>query len=182
MLPSSEGREQSRTVDQSRRGDRERDRRALNRQSKGERERRRAFVDLFDRKWGSRASFFFLHSSASKQREKRNSERILLVSSLLVFSLSARSELSRKAGTFPQRVVRAKERVGTTEVPEKKAEETNKNYMAGEGGREEAYVLRFVDAALAARVRATLAEEPDADPADVHMELDFDGTFFFLSV
>lgn len=46
--------------------------------------------------------------------------------------------------------------------------------MAGEG-REEAYVLRFVDASLAARVRATLAEEPDADPADALMELDFDG-------
>ena len=42
-------------------------------------------------------------------------------------------------------------------------------------GREEAYVLRFVDAALAARVRSTLAEEPEADPADAHMELDFDG-------
>lgn len=53
-----------------------------------------------------------------------------------------------------------------------------------EAGREEAYVLRFVDAALAARVRATLAEDPDADPADAHMELDFDGEevvfFFFL--
>lgn len=52
--------------------------------------------------------------------------------------------------------------------------------MAGEGGREEAYVLRFVDASLAARVRATLAEEPDADPADAHMELDFDGAFCFV--
>ena len=54
-----------------------------------------------------------------------------------------------------------------------------------EAGREEAYVLRFVDAALAARVRATLSEEPDADPADAHMELDFDGEgksfFFFVS-
>lgn len=54
--------------------------------------------------------------------------------------------------------------------------------MSGEGaGREEAYVLRFVDASLAARVRAILAEEPDADPADALMELDFDGErVFFL--
>ena len=48
-----------------------------------------------------------------------------------------------------------------------------------EAGREEAYVLRFADAALAARVRAILAEEPDADPADAQMELDFDGEIFF---
>lgn len=49
-----------------------------------------------------------------------------------------------------------------------------------EAGREEAYVLRFVDAALAARVRATLSEEPDADPADANMELDFDGERSFF--
>ena len=48
-----------------------------------------------------------------------------------------------------------------------------------DAGREEAYVLRFVDAALAARVRATLAEEEGADPADAHMELDFDGESVF---
>lgn len=45
--------------------------------------------------------------------------------------------------------------------------------MAGE--REEAYVLRFEDAALADRVRAVLRGEAGARPGDAAMELDFDG-------
>lgn len=40
---------------------------------------------------------------------------------------------------------------------------------------EEAYVLRFEDPALAARVRAVLAGGDDANPADAALELDFDG-------
>jgi hypothetical protein len=45
--------------------------------------------------------------------------------------------------------------------------------LAGE--REEAYVLRFEDGALADRVRAVLRGEATARPADAAMELDFDG-------
>jgi hypothetical protein len=40
---------------------------------------------------------------------------------------------------------------------------------------EEAYVLRFEDAAVADRVRAVLRGAADANPADAAMELDFDG-------
>ena len=43
------------------------------------------------------------------------------------------------------------------------------------GEREEQYLLRFEDPAIAARVRAVLREEPGADPRDREMALDWDG-------
>lgn len=43
------------------------------------------------------------------------------------------------------------------------------------GEREEQYLLRFEDPAVAARVRAVLREEDGAAPADAEMALDWDG-------
>jgi len=47
--------------------------------------------------------------------------------------------------------------------------------MATVGEREEQYLLRFEDPAVAARVRAVLREEEGAAAADAEMALDWDG-------
>jgi hypothetical protein len=56
-----------------------------------------------------------------------------------------------------------------------KRKEKKKNMAAPAGEREEQYLLRFEDPAIAARVRAVLREEPGADPRDREMALDWDG-------
>jgi hypothetical protein len=58
----------------------------------------------------------------------------------------------------------------------KTKEEHKKQTMAAPAGeREEQYLLRFEDPAIAARVRAVLREEDGADPRDREMALDWDG-------
>jgi hypothetical protein len=48
--------------------------------------------------------------------------------------------------------------------------------MAGE--REEQFILRVQDAALADRIRGILREDPAAAPADAKLEIHFDGVAF----